>query len=195
MKEIGRREQTTGERIVDDGLSRILEHEAAFRGFLKKRLSDETIAEDLFQQSLLRAVEHEHSVRSRESVVAWFYRILRNAVIDYYRSRSAEESRRHIYEKDSRVVDAQEVPSLGEIKGTICSCIDGVLSQLQPNYAEMIRRIDLRDEPIAAVAKNLHISPANATVRLHRARRAFRSSLETACGVCTKHGCLNCTCS
>jgi RNA polymerase sigma-70 factor (ECF subfamily) len=32
-------------------------------------------------------------------------------------------------------------------------------------------------------------------VRLHRARQALRNSLEQACGVCTKHGCLNRTCS
>jgi RNA polymerase sigma-70 factor (ECF subfamily) len=32
-------------------------------------------------------------------------------------------------------------------------------------------------------------------VRLHRARQALRNNLEQACGVCTKHGCLNCTCS
>ena len=181
--------------VLQDVVHRIIGHEPAFRAFLRKRLGNETIVEDVFQQCLLRAVERQHSVKSQDSVVAWFYQILRNAVIDYYRSKSSEEARHQAFEKEAHAVQQQQVPSLDTVKATVCACLDEVVKTLRPSYGELIRRIDLGGESTAEVAKALRISTGNATVRLHRARQALRNSLEESCGVCTKHGCLNCTCS
>lgn len=44
------------------------------------------------------------------------------------------------------------------------------------------------------VAAELGITPGNAAVRLHRARHALRLRLQTTCGMCTEHGCLECVC-
>ncbi|GKS60129.1 RNA polymerase sigma factor SigZ [Nitrospira sp.] len=176
-------------------IQRIVQNEPAFRAFLHKRLGDRTLAEDLYQQCLLRALQHQHSIENQESVVPWFYRVLRNALIDYYRSRASHQERHSAFEKDAQVLQEQDVPSLDDVKGTICQCMDQVLDTLRPNYADLIRRIDLSGEQPSAVAKDLAITPNNATVRLHRARQALRASLEATCGICTKHGCLNCTCT
>ena len=181
--------------VLYDVANRIIANESAFRAFLRKRLSNETIVEDVFQQCLLRAVERQHSLKQEDSVVAWFYQILRHAVIDYYRSKAGEESRHRAFEKEAEILLQQEVPSLDEVKTTICACLEEVVGRLRPGYSELIRRIDLNGESTAAVAKALRISTNNATVRLHRARQALRDRLEESCGVCTKHGCLNCTCS
>ena len=181
--------------VLHDVVHRIIEHEPAFRAFLRKRIGNETIVEDVFQQCLLRAVERQHSLNNQESVVAWFYQILRNAIIDYYRSKAAADARQEAFEKEAEVLQPHEVPSLDAVNATICACLDEVLGTLRPGYGELIRRIDLGGESTTEVAKSLRISPGNAAVRLHRARQALRNSLEEACGVCTKHGCLNCTCS
>lgn len=61
--------------------------------FLRRRIGDEALAEDLLQHSFVRAVEHQHALRNDDSVVAWFYRVLRNTVIDYYRLHGAESRR------------------------------------------------------------------------------------------------------
>ena len=180
---------------MHDVVHRIVENEPAFRAFLRKRLGNETIVEDIFQQCLLRAVERQHSVKNKDSVVAWFYQILRNAIIDYYRSKSVEASRHQAFEREAAVLQLQEIPSLDTVKTTICACLDELVGTLRPGYSDLIRRIDLGGESAAQVAKSLRISTNNATVRLHRARQALRESLEQTCGVCTTHGCLNCTCS
>ena len=195
MKEGNQAKPTSTTVVLDDLIHHLVENEHAFRAFLRKRLSEETVVEDVFQQCLLRAVQHQHSLKNEESVVAWFYRILRNAIIDYYRSRAAQDSRRKTYETEAAILQQQDVPSLDEVQATICACLDAVVGTLRPAYSELIRRIDLGGESTAEVAKTLRISTTNATVRLHRARQALRNSLEQVCGVCTKHGCLNCTCS
>ena len=81
-------------------IRRLLEQQPEFLGFLRRRLGSEAVAEDLLQQSLVRAVERYHSLKSDESVVPWFYRILRHAVIDYYRSHDAETRRDDAYLRD-----------------------------------------------------------------------------------------------
>jgi RNA polymerase sigma factor (sigma-70 family) len=166
----------------------------AFQAFLRQRVDDEAVAEDLLQQSLLKAVQHYHDVRNDESVMAWFYKILRHTVIDYYRSKAAEAHHQDRFLQDAAVLVESQAPPPDEIKPTVCGCLERLLPGLRPAYAELIRRIDLAEEPLATVARDLKISPNNATVRLHRARQALRASLEEACGVCSTHGCLNCTC-
>lgn len=162
--------------------------------FLRRRVSDEAVAEDLLQQSMIRAVQSHHSVRNDDSVVAWFYRIIRHTLIDYYRSKDAEARRNEAFLQELTISGDDKQPPIDEMKATVCTCLHHLLPALHSNYAELIQRIDLDGESPKRVAKELKISQNNLTVRLHRARQALRASLEQSCGVCSKHGCLNCTC-
>lgn len=187
-------QQTGSSSVADSVIQRLTENRSLFETFLRRRVQDDFIVQDLLQQSFVKAIQQHHSLNNEESAVAWFYRILRNTLIDYYRSKASENSRRNDFPEQSRVLADDHVPSLDEVKATVCSCLDGVISGLRPGYADLIRRVDLTGEPLAVVARDLQITPNNATVRLHRARRALRESLEASCGICSKHGCLNCTC-
>jgi RNA polymerase sigma-70 factor (ECF subfamily) len=179
---------------LNDMIQRLLEHESAFRVFLRRRVGDEAVAEDLLQQSMIRAVQSHHSVRNDESVVAWFYKIIRHTLIDYYRSKGADARRNEAFLRELTLSGDDKEPPIDEVKATICTCLHRLLPKLRSNYAELIRRIDLEDESPKRVADELKISQNNLTVRLHRARQALRASLEQSCGVCSTHGCLNCTC-
>jgi RNA polymerase sigma-70 factor (ECF subfamily) len=157
-------------------------------------VDDAALAEDLLQQSLVRAVERHHAVREETSAVAWFYQILRNTLVDYYRSHGAEARRDDAYLQELVATGQDMEPPPGEVMDTVCACLNQLLPALRPNYAELLRRIDLQGESPQQVAGALKISPNNLTVRLHRARQALRARLEETCGICTTHGCLNCTC-
>lgn len=80
--------------LLDDVIQPLVEHEPAFRSFLRRRVNDTALAEDLLQQSFVRAIERHHALHRNESVVPWFYRILRHAIADYYRSQ-ASDVRKH----------------------------------------------------------------------------------------------------
>ena len=185
---------TTPELHMTDMLQRLLEHGSAFRAFLRRRVGDEALVDDLLQQSMIRSVQSHHSVRNNESVVAWFYKILRHTLIDYYRSNATEARRNDAFLQELTVSGDDKEPPLDEVKSTVCACLNRLLPKLRSNYAELIRRIDLEEESPKLVAEELKISPSNLTVRLHRARQALRASLEQSCGICSTHGCLNCTC-
>ncbi len=175
-------------------MQRLLANESAFRQFVRRRVGDEVVAEDILQQSFAKAVGSFHSLNNEQSALAWFYRILRHTVADYYRSHGAEARRNEAFLRELTILgDHRESPP-DELKAIACACLHGLLPSLQGNYAELIKRIDLDGESPAQVAKELKISRNSLTVRIHRARQALRGALEASCGICSKHGCLNCTC-
>jgi RNA polymerase sigma-70 factor (ECF subfamily) len=180
--------------LQDEILHRLLNCEPEFRAFLRRRLNDDTVAEDLLQQSLLRAVERHHTLHDNENVISWFYRVLRNAVVDYYRARAAETRKVEGLHQEINARGEQAVPSSDQLRPTVCACLEGILPSIRPAYADLLRRIDLQGEQFDAVTDDLKLTKNNLTVRLHRARQALRQALEASCGLCTKHGCLNCTC-
>ena len=179
---------------LDNLMQRLLAEQSAFRAFLRKRLSDDALIEDLLQQSLVKAVERGHELNNHDSAVSWFYRILRNAVVDYYRSHAADRRKVDGFLDELVTSGEDKMPGLDEVRPTLCACLTPLVSQLRPAYADLIRRVDLEGESPAAVARDLNVTSNNLTVRLHRARQALRATLEKTCGICTKHGCLNCTC-
>lgn len=127
-------------------LDGLFNHESAFRAFLRRRLHDDVIAEDLLQQNLLRAVEHHHTLQNNESIMAWFRRILCNAVVDYYRTRAAENRKLDGFQGELRARGEQAVPSPGEMKPIVYACPERVLPTIRAAYAELLRRIDLQGD-------------------------------------------------
>ncbi len=108
---------------LDELMQRLLAEQSAFRAFLRKRLSDDALVEDLLQHSLVKAVERGHELNNHDSAVSWFYRILRNAVVDYYRSHAAD--RRKVEGLLDELVTSGEdtMPGLDEVRPTLCACL------------------------------------------------------------------------
>lgn len=195
--EMSRADEAVGE-APQPGVSAVLgeltARESAFRAFVRRRVGDDALAEDLLQQSLVRAVERQHTVDNQDSAVAWFYRILRHAVIDYYRTQAADSRKLDGFRQELAARGEDRTPAPDEWQPAVCACLHRLLPGLRPAYADLLRRIDLNGESPAAVAQELGVTVNNLTVRLHRARQALRAGLEQSCGICTTHGCLHCTC-
>lgn len=166
---------------------------ARFHRFVTARIGDAALAEDILQDSLVRALSRNDELRRRESAVAWFYRILRNAITDQCRKMGAENRRKEKYLADleARAEDAAVPP--GD-ETAVCACFRGLLPSLKPRHAEVIRRVDLEGEPKPEVAARLGIAPGALDVLLHRARQALRRRLEIFCGACSRESCLACWC-
>jgi RNA polymerase sigma factor (sigma-70 family) len=160
-----------------------------FVGFAQKRLRDADLGADAVQDSLLKAIGAKEQLRNAASVKAWFYRILRRTIIDLYRRRDARD---RAIESFQHEIDG---PPDDDEERVVCGCMDQLIATLKPQYAALIRRLDLNSEDPVGVAASLGISKNNMTVRLHRARLQLRQRLEQTCRVCAQHGCLDCHCS
>ena len=164
-----------------------------FLAFVRARISDPELAEDILQDSLLKAVRAAPAVDDESRVAAWFYRVLQNAIVDAYRRRATETARGAPL--DERVVaDLAAQPLTPERETELCACFAPLVSTLKPEYAALIRALDLEGEQPDAVAARLGLTPNNLKVRRHRARQALRRRVEETCRVCAEHHCLDCTC-
>src|SRR5678816_679713 len=72
-------------------IQRLVDSHRQFLNFLEARVESRATAEDILQSAFVRGLERGAEVRDEESAVAWFYRVLRNAVIDHYRHRASTQ--------------------------------------------------------------------------------------------------------
>ena len=181
---------STSTGLSPQALARLVEGRQQFLAFLRKRVSSEATAEDILQSAFARGIEKGGAVRDEESVVAWFYRLLRNAVIDYYRQAgSAERASSEL----ARHWTGHQEPD-DPLKGEICQCVTALLDTVKPEYREALETIDLNEGSLADLAVKAGVTSNNAAVRVHRAREALRKRVAQACGICATHGCLDCHC-
>lgn len=173
---------------MEDIAEPLVKNLKTFVAFARKRVGDPHLAEDLVQDSLLKAMKAEQKPGSDEDVITWFYRILRHSIIDLYRK---SDARKRGLERLK--AELPETPS-AEVERTICNCVQRLMPELPEQYQELLKRVDLKGEPLKEAAEALNITVNNLTVRLHRARKQMRDRLEQVCKVCSKHGCMNCTC-
>lgn len=168
----------------------LVEQHRRFLAFLEPRVESRQAAEEILQAAFVRSLEKADELRAGESAVAWFYRLLRNAVVDHHRRRAAE--RRALERHGTETAHAEELGP--EAEQVVCACVTGLVATLKPEYGALVRAVDLEGRRVDEAARAAGITANNAGVRLHRARQALRERLIAACGTCTEHGCLDCTC-
>ena len=168
----------------------LLESHARFLGFVERRVGSREVAEDILQEAFVRSLDRAPSLRKADSITAWFYRVLRNAITDHYRRQGTQ--RRAV---DRLAAEVEPVPSVDEeLDAVVCACVLALLDTLKPAYALAVRRVDIEGLTVREYGEKAGISATNAGVRLYRAREALRRQLARSCGTCMTHGCLDCQC-
>ncbi len=168
--------------------SELLAHREQLLAYIRRKISDPHLAEDVLQESLLKALRAAPGLRDEEKLVPWFYRILNNAIVDTYRRQRVEAKYLAQY------VRSQEGSGEPEDERVLCACFRALLPTHKPEYAGLIEALELGKADPAQVAERLGITRNNLKVRRHRARQALRQRLEETCRLCAEHGCLDCTC-
>jgi RNA polymerase sigma-70 factor (ECF subfamily) len=168
----------------------LVDHHRQFLSFLERRTGNKAVAEDLLQEAFARGVERIETLRDDESVVAWFYRALRNAVIDHHRRQQAASRAMSAFAQELET--APEPPA--EVRDVVCRCVSHLATTLKPEYADALQRIEVEGASVKQFADERGISTSNAGVRVFRAREALRRQVARSCGTCAEHGCLDCTC-
>ena len=170
------------QRIYRDNRSRLV-------AFIRGKVNDDALAEDILQDSLLRALRGSAELEDSERMDAWLYQVIRNAVTDAYR-RSAARQRK--LERFAVLEDGAHVPETDLAR--LCGCLHELLPTLKPEYAEVLEAMDLGEATTEEMTARLGITANNLKVRRFRARQQLKASLERTCRTCAEHGCLDCTC-
>jgi RNA polymerase sigma-70 factor (ECF subfamily) len=168
----------------------LIERRTEFLGFLERRVGSRALAEDLLQEAFARGLDKVESLEREESATAWFYRVLRNAVIDYHRRHAAASRGLDAF---ARELEEAVEPTV-ETRDAVCKCVGRIAEELKPEYAHALKRIEVDGVAVKAFADEQGISSSNAAVRVFRAREALRKKVAHTCGKCATTGCVNCTC-
>ena len=164
-------------------------------GFLRKRVSNPIDAEDILQDALQKATERIHTLEDDTKLNAWLYQILRNALIDFYRSRSKAQA-----------MNAQDYPTIPEFpeandNAAMIKCIRPLIDELPDSYREAITKTDLEGQSQVALANELDLSVSGAKSRVQRARGLLKDKITQCCtiihdryGNIVEHECKNPEC-
>jgi len=168
----------------------LLDNHSRFLAFLERRVGSRDEAEDILQEAFVRSLERAPPMEDSTSAITWFYRVLRNALTDYYRRR---DSRGRAIDRLAAETDSATEPDR-ELEAVVCACVMSLLETLKPEYQTALRRVELDGASVRSYAEEAGITPGNAGVRLHRAREALRNQVVRCCGACLEHGCFDCGC-
>lgn len=168
--------------------SRLLERREELLGFIRSKVSDPHAAEDILHDSLIKAMGALDRLDDEDKLVAWFYQIVRNAIIDRRRRQQTQAKYVDAYAQETEL---HETP---EERKSVCQCFRELIPALKDEYQEMIETMELGDAESAEVAEELGITTNNLKVRRYRARQQLKERLEASCGECAARGCIECTC-
>ena len=168
----------------------LVQSQRAFLRYLERRVGDHALAEDILQDAFARIAARPDIAPADEGVVPWFYRMLRNAVVDRFRRRDAAA---RALEAFARELETQTAPD-PELEVEICACVTRLAATLKPEYADALQAIDVDGIPVKTFAERHELTPGNAGVRVFRAREALKKRVAESCGICAQHGCRDCTC-
>lgn len=163
--------------------SALVAKRAELLALVRRRGGARVDAEDVLHIALQRALERADQIHDVDKAEAWVARVVRNVLVDELRKKHVAVPSIDAFELalDEEVVD--------------CWCVLAQAKQLKPEYATILRRVVVEGASVTAVAPELGLTPNNAMVRLHRARKALKARLESHCGTTNARSCLECGCA
>ena len=153
----------------------------SLRGFLRKRVSDDALAEDLLQEILVKALVAGRAGQTIHNEVGWLYAVARTTVIDHYRSR-----REPMEPLDENMPEA-DVEDMG-LHSALSNCLLGFIDQLPALYRETLLATDIRGETMRSLAEREGVSVSAIKSRASRARGMLRAQVLACCHVELNNG-------
>ena len=178
------------------------EHRPALLRLCFKMTGSHEEAEDLVQETLLRAYQHITEFELRSSLSTWLHRIATNACLDQQRGRKPWdlEKRWEWFRENGELwqqveqqmfLSPERSAEVKEVAATCINCITMSLPAKQRAALVLCDQVGLsRDE----AAKAIGASVASVKTELHRARKTMTDVFETHCQLIDKsNDCNGCT--
>jgi RNA polymerase sigma-70 factor (ECF subfamily) len=159
----------------------MVEQRPAVRGFVLGLVRNEALADDLTQETFVRAQQTASPYRGEASHRSWLCAIALNVVRDHFRAVARHPEVASNTQAIRVVASEGEGVELGTLRKEMSSCIAEYLIRLPQPQREVVALHDMAGLTHKEIAAQLDISEANARVLLHRGRAAFRKILENNC--------------
>ncbi|WP_411102809.1 sigma-70 family RNA polymerase sigma factor [Streptomyces sp. cmx-4-9] len=153
------------------------EHGHALLAYATRLTGDRAAAEDVVQETLLRAWRHsEVLVNGKGSVRGWLLTVARNIITDRYRARAARPAEVS-GEACAPAVEADHADSVVDSMTVL-----GALDQLSPEHRDVLKELYYRQLSVAEAADALGIPAGTVKSRSHYALKALREVFREGLG-------------
>lgn len=164
----------------------VLEHRSRIYRYVLSMARDPDVAEDLTQETFLRALRGLGSLRDRAAVVPWLYRLATNVFIDWVRA----EGRRRLAYAGGKDTDGDLVGEIPDPAARIdrrveqsemSECVQDFVDDLPDDFRSVILLHDAHGLSNPEIAEMLGLTLATTKIRVHRARVRLRQALDVGC--------------
>lgn len=149
-------------------------HESELRGWLRRRVGNNALADDLLQDLYLKALRQGTRFCAVENARAWLFEVARNTLADHLRV-----AHLMVELPDDLLAPVEDL----ETVDTLTACLPRVLSELSPDDREALTLCDLQGMAQADFARLKGLSLSAAKSRVQRARVRLRAQMSQVCQV------------
>ena len=152
----------------------LLEHRDVVRSIARALLGDEHRADDVFQETCVRALERPP--RAGAALAGWLTRVARNLAINHRRREGLRPEREEVAARPEAVRDAEERDL--ELEEQMLAAV----RELEPPYRTVLYLRYWRDLGPSAIARELGVPVATVKTRLQRGIERLRRDLDRRYG-------------
>lgn len=165
------------------------------RRYIRYLVRDAGEAEDLTQETLLRAFLHQADLQDPQALEGWIYRIATRVCLDRLRQRKRTSG--HLIDvpaDELPIVDCRQPSPFAVIqRSEMSDCVHRYLRELKDAYKAVILLHDADGLTAEEIAEVLELPLTTVKMRLHRGRQRLKAALNSACEFgCDDRGVLIC---
>ena len=170
---------STSSPVVDE----MEQHRPAVTRYIRYLVRDATEAEDLAQETFLRAHRQRTTLRDPEALAGWLYQIATRVSIDRLRQRARTIQRQvDTPVEDLPIADRDRPSPLAIIRqNEMSECVQRYVANLSDPYKAVLLFHDVDELTADEISRLLQLPLTTVKMRLHRARRQLRITLDKAC--------------
>lgn len=134
-------------------------------------------AEDILQESFLKAYRNLNGFDPDQSFSSWMYRIVRNETISHYRKRNVRPEG-HMNQEDEQTLDrfAHRMDiAIDAQRAEEATAIRNALNELDPKYRDVLILQYLEEKDYREISDILHIPMGTVATRINRAKNRFKA--------------------
>jgi RNA polymerase sigma-70 factor (ECF subfamily) len=150
------------------------EFSTALRSFIRRRVKDDHVADDLLQDVFVRIHNNLASVTDEDRLSAWLFRIARNVVTDHYRRQSDITLNQGAPQTDQDTGDENFNEQVGE-------WLSNLVTHLPDDYREAVTMSELDGVRQTEIAERIGLSASGTKSRVQRGRKLLKEMLLQCC--------------
>ncbi|MBU1567552.1 MAG: RNA polymerase sigma factor [Proteobacteria bacterium] len=163
-----------------DYYSIVEQYQNVVRKFINMTVNDQWVADDLTQETFIKAYKSIDSLEDISKIKSWLIRISYNLCLDHFKT--ASKNKFDSFDSIEEVFSSSILPMGKQLeRNEMSQCVQKKMLLLPQSYRTILCLFDIAGLSHSEIAEVLDVNVGNVKVRLHRARREMKEILKEHC--------------